>query len=104
MAGVVPSSPGGPVSEPSAAGGIRNLDLLGIYCNDHLAASTGGIELVSRMLKRWRGDRYESRLVELLTELQEERGAVRACMTALDIPVRQYKQLASWFGEKLARG
>ena len=30
-------------------------DLLGIYCNDHLAAATGGIELVSRMLGRHRG-------------------------------------------------
>ena len=43
------------MSESSASGGVRNLDLLGVYCNDHLAAATGGIELVSRMLGRHRG-------------------------------------------------
>jgi hypothetical protein len=91
------------VSEPSATGAIRNLDLLGIYCNDHLAAATGGIELVSRMLGRHRGDRYEARLEQLLAELREERAAVRTSMAALDIPVRQYKQIGSWIGEKLAR-
>jgi hypothetical protein len=91
------------VSESSAAGGLRHLDLLGIYCNDHLAASTGGIELVSRMLGRHRGSTYEPRLVELLGELKEERSALRGSMEALGIPVRQYKQVASWLGEKLAR-
>jgi hypothetical protein len=91
------------VSESSTTGAIRNLDLLGIYCNDHLAAATGGIELVTRMLDRWRGDRYESRLADLLEELREERAALRACMAAVGIPVRQYKQIVSWVGEKLGR-
>jgi hypothetical protein len=91
------------VSESSAAGAIRNLDLLGIYCNDHLAASTGGIELVGRMLGRHRGSPYEARLEELLVELREERAALRASMAALGLPVRQYKQLASWVGEKISR-
>jgi hypothetical protein len=55
------------------------------------------------MLGRWRGDRYEPRLEELLGELREEKSALRSTMAALDIPVRQYKQLASWVGEKLTR-
>jgi hypothetical protein len=91
------------VSESSTAGAVRNLDLLGIYCNDHLAASTGGIELVSRMLGTHRGTTYEPRLTELLDELREERSALRASMAALGLPVRQYKQVASWIGEKLSR-
>jgi hypothetical protein len=91
------------VSESSAAGAVRNPDLLGIYCNDHLAAATGGIELVSRMLGRHRGSRFEPRLEELLDELREERAGVRSSMAALGIPVRQYKQIASWLGEKLSR-
>jgi hypothetical protein len=97
------SSPGGPVSESSAAGVIRNPALLGIYCNDHLAASTGGVELVSRMLGVHRGTAFEPRLEELLDELREERAGLRSSMAALGIPVRQYKQVASWVGEKLAR-
>lgn len=91
------------MSESSVGGGVRNLDLLGVYCNDHLAAATGGIELVSRMLSRHRGGKYEARLEELLDELREERSAVQRSMAALDIPVRQYKQIASWLGEKISR-
>ena len=91
------------MSESSAAGAVGNPELLGIYCNDHLAAATGGIELVSRMLGRHRGSSYEPRLEELLDELREERSVLRSSMAALDIPVRQYKQIASWIGEKLSR-
>ena len=91
------------MSESSAAGAIRNQDLLGVYCNDHLAAATGGIELVGRMLGVHRGTPYEARLEQLLDELREERAGVRSSMTALGLPVRQYKQVGSWIGEKLAR-
>jgi hypothetical protein len=91
------------VSSPSASGAVRNLDLLAVYANDHLAAATGGIELVSRMLGRHRGSRYEQKLEELLDELREERSAVRTSMAALGFPVRQYKQIGAWVGEKLSR-
>jgi hypothetical protein len=92
------------VSESPAAGAVRNLDLLGVYCNDHLAAATGGIELVSRMLGRHRGGSYEARLEQLLDELREERAAVRSAITALGLPVRQYKQIGAWIAEKVSRG
>ena len=93
------------MSESSAAGAVRNLDLLGIYCNDHLAAATGGIELVSRMLGQHRGTPYEPRLEELLDELREERaGAAARPWPRSACPIRQYKQVASWIGEKLSRG
>jgi hypothetical protein len=92
------------VSEPSAAGAVRNPDLLGIYCNDHLAAATGGIELVRRMLGRHRGTKYEQPLTQLLEELREERSALRSTTEALGLPVREYKQIASWVAEKIARG
>jgi hypothetical protein len=91
------------VSASSAAGALHDRDLLGIYCNDHLAAATGGIELVSRMLSRHRGTPHEGNLAGLLDELREERTALRSSMAALDLPVRQYKLVASWVGEKLAR-
>ncbi len=91
------------MSESSAAGAVRNPDLLGVYCNDHLAAATGGIELVSRMLGVHRGTPYEARLEQLLDELREERAGVRSSMAALGLPVRQYKQVGSWVGEKLSR-
>jgi hypothetical protein len=55
------------------------------------------------MLSQHRGTAHEAKLEELLDELREERAALRSSMAALDIPVRQYKQVASWVGEKLAR-
>lgn len=91
------------MSESSAAGAVRDPDLLGIYCNDHLAAATGGIELVSRMIGVHRGTQYEPKLEQLLDELREERAGLRASMAALGVPVRQYKQIGSWIGEKLSR-
>ena len=91
------------MSESPAAGAIRNPDLLAVYCNDHLAASVGGIELVKRMLGVHRGTAYEGPLTQLLDELREEKTALKSMMDALGFPVRQYKQLGTWVGEKLSR-
>jgi hypothetical protein len=91
------------LTESSAPGGIRNHGLLGIYCNDHLASATGGVELVNRMIGSHRGTRFEAPLRGLLDQLKEERSTLQSMMAALDIPVRQYKQLATWVGEKVAR-
>ena len=89
------------MSQPPA--GLRNVDLLAIYCNDHLAASTGGIELVRRMLEVHRGTPYAPKLEQLLTELHEEKAMLRSMMDALGLPVRRHKQAALWLGEKLSR-
>ncbi|TFV51692.1 hypothetical protein [Blastococcus sp. TF02A-35] len=90
--------------DPSATGAVRNPELLAIYCNDHLAAATGGIELVGRMIGRYRGTRFEGPMESLLDELREERAALRTTMGALGLPVRQYKLAATWVAEKLSRG
>ena len=92
------------MSETPEPGGLRNPELLGIYCNDHLASATGGIELVARMLSTHKGDRFEEPLEQLLSELREEKTAYLKIMSALDIPVRQYKQLGVWLAEKVSRG
>ena len=91
------------MAETPAASELRNPDLLAIYCNDHLAASTGGIELVGRMLGAHRGTEYQAPLEQLLSELREEKAALRSMMATLGISVRQYKQLGSWVAEKLTR-
>jgi hypothetical protein len=91
------------VSESSARGAVRNRDLLTVYCNDHLAASIGGIELVKRMRGVHAGTTYDEPLGRLLVELHEENDALGGTMTALGLPVRRYKQLGLWVGEKLSR-
>jgi hypothetical protein len=82
---------------------VRQPALLAIYCNDHLAAAAGGVELVSRMLGVHRGAPYEPHLEKLLGELREERSALVSMMGALGFPVRQYKLAASWVAEKFSR-
>ena len=81
----------------------RNTELLGIYVNDHLAAATGGIELVGRMISVHRGSRWEPPLQQLLTELREEKSSLLDVARALGVPVRQYKQLGVWVAEKVSR-
>ena len=88
---------------PAASPGIRHPDLLGVYCNDHLASAAGGIELVSRMVGAHRGTRYEGPLRQLLDELREEKSALTRQTRALGLPVRQYKQVAVWVAEKASR-
>ena len=89
--------------ESPTGGAVRNPDLLGVYCNDHVASARGGIELVSRMIGRWRGTQFEQPLEQLLDELRGERDGLRSTMAALGLPVRQYKLAAVWVGEKLSR-
>ncbi len=81
----------------------RNTELLGIYVNDHLAAATGGIELVGRMIGVHRGSRWEPPLQQLLTELRDEKSSLLDVARALGVPVRQYKQLGVWVAEKVSR-
>jgi hypothetical protein len=91
------------VPESPVSGGSRNPALLAIYCNDHLAASTGGIELVERMKGVHRGGPYEEHLEQLLGELHEEKASLGAMMQALGLPIRLHKQVLLWVGEKLSR-
>lgn len=91
------------MSETPASSGLRNSELLGIYVNDHLAAATGGIELVGRMLGTHSGGPHEQPLEQLLSELREEKAALRGMMSELGIAVSQYKQLGVWVAEKLSR-
>ncbi|RZU32015.1 hypothetical protein [Blastococcus saxobsidens] len=87
----------------STRGGIRHAELLTIYCNDHLAASVGGIELVKRMIGAHRGSVYAGRLQQLLDELREEHDLLRGIMAELGLSIRRYKQAGLWVGEKLSR-
>jgi hypothetical protein len=82
---------------------VRNRDLLAVYCNDHLAASVGGIELVRRMLGEHRATDHEGPLTQLLGELQDEKASLETQMRNVGFPVRSYKQALLWVGEKVSR-
>jgi hypothetical protein len=77
--------------------------LLGIYLNDHLAGSTGGLELARRTAGAHRGTEAGTTLTRLATEIQEDREALLEVMGAREVPVRQYKVAAAWAAEKVGR-
>lgn len=82
---------------------MRN-DLLGVYLNDHLAGSTGGLELARRMAASAESEsEYATVLRGLVAEIAEDRSALLAIMATLGIPVRGYKVFAAWAGEKIGR-
>src|SRR3712207_8351893 len=55
------------------------------------------------MLGVHKGSRFEEPLEQLLSELRDEKSSLSAIMAAVDVPVRQYKQLGVWVAEKVTR-
>jgi hypothetical protein len=81
---------------------LPRTDALAIYLNDHLAGATGALELAKRATA---AATPENRPVfeRLTAETEDDRRALLAIMATLDIPVRHYKILAAWIGEKAGR-
>ena len=78
-------------------------NLLAIYLNDHLAGSTGGLELARRALSANRGTAFEAPLERLATEIAEDREALLDVMDRLGARRDPLKQWAGWLAEKAAR-
>jgi len=77
--------------------------LLAIYLNDHLAGSTGGLELARRALGANRGTDFEPPLEQLATEIAEDRTALVDVMSRLGVGRDPLKVWAGWAAEKAAR-
>lgn len=81
---------------------MTDQDLLAVYLNDHLAASTAGVELARRAAKSHDGERGEE-LSRLADEIAEDREALRDLMKRLDVSESTVKAAAGWLGEKVGR-
>ena len=77
--------------------------LLGIYLNDHLAGSTGGLELMRRVAGAHRGTPDGAVLAGLAAEVGEDRDALRKIMGTLGVSEQRYKLVAAWAAEKGGR-
>jgi len=77
--------------------------LLRIYLNDHLAGSTGGVNLARRLAAQHRGTPAGPALERVAVDIAEDREALLAIMKELDIPVSRYKSVLTWIGERLGR-
>jgi hypothetical protein len=77
--------------------------LLGIYLNDHLAGSTGGVELARRTRASNQGTEFGKPLEQICEEIEDDRDALEAAMKELGVGRSPYKPHLAWLGEKLAR-
>jgi hypothetical protein len=78
-------------------------ELLGIYLNDHLAGSIGGVETARRARGSNRGNEFGEPLARLCEEIQSDREALEAVMEELGIARSPIKPAIGWLGEKLGR-
>ena len=78
-------------------------DHLATYLNDHLAGSTGGLELAQRLAERYPEGQMGAFLERLAREIEDDRDALKEAMEGLDIPENSIKQALAWAGEKVSR-
>jgi hypothetical protein len=77
--------------------------LFGIYLNDHLAGSTGGVDLIRRIAKAERNWVGAAALQRLAEEIEQDRKTLLELMKTLDVPVSLVKTWIGWAGEKVGR-
>jgi hypothetical protein len=82
---------------------VKRPELLAIYLNDHLAGSTGGVELARRARSSNKGTEFGEPLAGLCREIEADREALEAVMEELEVGRSRLKPALGWLGEKLAR-
>lgn len=78
-------------------------DLLGVYLNDHLAGSTGGLELFRRAARTQKDTPAGAPLARLAADVAADREALLDLMRALGVRPQRYKQYLAWGAEKAGR-
>jgi hypothetical protein len=78
-------------------------ELLGIYLNDHLAGSAGGLELARRLAGSHRSTAAADDLAWLVEQVAEDRETLIRTMAQLGIPRTRYKEPLAWLAEKAGR-
>jgi hypothetical protein len=77
--------------------------LLRIYLQDHLAGSTGGVELARRARGANEGTPYGEPLARLADDIEADRRALESLMDDLGFGADRAKNLVFWAGEKAGR-
>src|SRR5262249_62249623 len=99
---------GGGASAVPVPGKIVPMDfdtrLLGIYLNDHLAGSSGGLALARRMLRENEGNELGRTLERLVPEIEADRGTPRDLLRRAGVRGRGYKAAAGRLAELAGRG
>lgn len=82
---------------------MPNDKLLAIYLNDHLAGSTGGLELAKRTLGSNRDTQFEPALERLVREIEEDRDKLKQIMAVLGVGEDRLKTAGAFVLEKVGR-
>jgi hypothetical protein len=77
--------------------------LLAVYLNDHLAGSTGAIEIARRAASEHQGTELGAFLSRLAGEIEQDRQALRRVMAAAGVRPQHAKLALAWLGEKAGR-
>lgn len=77
--------------------------LLAIYLSDHLAGSTGGVELARRARSSNRGTKFGETLAEVCAEIEADRATLERVMEQLGVKRNRPKVAGAWAAEKLGR-
>ena len=80
--------------------GARPLD---VYLNDHLAGSTGGVELAQRAAADYSDRELGEFFSNLVTEIQEDKSALEDVMKQVGTQPNPLKQAGAWVMEKVSR-
>jgi hypothetical protein len=78
-------------------------ELLAVYLNDHLAGSTGGVELARRLANAERSWSGGPELARLADEVSADRTALRGIMARLGVSPSLPKTWLAWVGERVGR-
>ena len=78
-------------------------ELIGIYLNDHQAGATAGTALAHRVASGGNQAADQPTLQRLAGEINADRRALLEIMALLGVPVRHYKTIAAWLGERAGR-
>ena len=78
-------------------------DRLSIYLNDHLAGSTGGVDLARRAARNNRTNTYGPTLEAIAEEIEQDRATLMTLMDQLGIAHDRIKVALSWGLEKASR-
>jgi hypothetical protein len=76
---------------------------LGIYLNDHLAGSVGGIELAVRTEQENRSNPVGRYLAAFIPELRHDQSILKSVMQTLELKEDPLKTRGAWLSEKLGR-
>jgi hypothetical protein len=77
--------------------------LLRIYLQDHMAGSTGGLELARRARGANEGTPYGEPLAKLADDIEADRRSLESIMDDLGFGADRAKNIAFWMGEKAGR-